>query len=91
MPLPAGVAFYAAAATRGTRRGVISERLIGDGLVPVDSALGRHRDAVRTLSIPQDRQWIGYKMGHLELLSRAEVYDQLRGWLKTQPASTRYG
>jgi pimeloyl-ACP methyl ester carboxylesterase len=81
VPLPAGVKCYAAAALIGARRSALSERLLGDGLVPLDSALGRHSDAALTLAIPQDRQWIGYGMGHLELLNRPEIYAQLRAWL----------
>jgi pimeloyl-ACP methyl ester carboxylesterase len=82
VPLPAGVKCYAAAATLGARRSLLSERLIGDGLVPLDSALGRHADPGRTLAIPRTRQWVGHGMGHLELLSRAEVHAQLREWLR---------
>jgi pimeloyl-ACP methyl ester carboxylesterase len=82
VPLPQDVECYALAATLGKRRGRIAERLVGDGLVPLDSALGRHRDATRTLALPEERQWVGYEMGHLELLGRPEVYAQLRKWLK---------
>ena len=82
VPLPQDVECYALAATLGKRRSRVAERLVGDGLVPLDSALGRHRDAARTLALPEDRQWVGYEMGHLELLGRPEVYAQLRKWLK---------
>jgi len=82
VPLPPGVKCYAAAATLAARRSVLAERLVGDGLVPLDSALGRHAERERTLSIPKDRQWVGYGMGHLELLNRAEVYSQLHEWLR---------
>lgn len=82
VPLPGDVACYVLAATLGRKRGLLAERLIGDGLVPLDSALGRHADASRTLSIPKERQWIGYEMGHLELLGRPEVYTQLEKWLR---------
>ncbi|HSL69896.1 MAG TPA: hypothetical protein VK864_06610, partial [Longimicrobiales bacterium] len=82
VPLPDDVECYALAATLGKRRSPLAERLIGDGLVPLDSALGRHADAARTLAIPQERQWVGYEMGHLELLGRPEVYTQLREWLR---------
>jgi pimeloyl-ACP methyl ester carboxylesterase len=81
VPLPTGVRCYAAAATLGARRNVISERLVGDGLVPLNSALGRHADAARSLAIPKSHQWVGYQMGHLDLLNRPEVYAQLVGWL----------
>lgn len=81
VPLPTGVRCYAAAATLGARRGPVAERLLGDGLVPLDSALGRHPQAERSLEIPAERQWIGYRMGHLQLLNRPEVYARLRDWL----------
>ena len=82
VPLPSGVACYAAAATLEKRRSVLADRLIGDGLVPLNSALGRHRTRSKALGIPKARQWIGYEMGHLELLCRPEVYAQLRIWLQ---------
>ncbi len=82
VPLPADVECYAAAATLGSRRSLLAERLVGDGLVPLDSALGRHRDVGRTLGFAKSHQWIGYETGHLELLCRPEVHAQLRTWLK---------
>ena len=86
VPLPEGVKCYAAAATIAARSSVLAERLVGDGLVPLDSALGRHADPTRTLKLPKPHQWIGFGMGHLELLSRPEVYAQLSKWLATAPA-----
>ena len=50
--------------------------------MPLDSALGRHKDPARTLAFAKDRQWIGYGMNHLDLLSRPEVFAQLRQWLR---------
>jgi len=85
VPLPSGVKCYAAAAVRAAKRGALSDRWVGDGIVPLDSALGWHRDATRTLEFPKHRQWIGFKMGHRELLSHPDVYSQLHAWLK-QPA-----
>ena len=82
VPLPTGVKCYAAAAVRAAKRSLLSERLIGDGLVPLDSALGRHRDSARTLAIPGIRQWVGYGMGHLELLNHPDAYGQLSSWLQ---------
>jgi pimeloyl-ACP methyl ester carboxylesterase len=82
VPLPSGVECYAAAATLGKRRSLLADRLIGDGLVPLNSALGRHRTRSKALGIPKPRQWIGYEMGHLELLRRPEVYAQLQIWLR---------
>ena len=81
VPLPDGVRCYAAAASTGEQIGDLKDRLIGDGLVPLASALGRHRDPARTLAFAAQRQWVGCGMNHLDLLNRAEVLAQLRRWL----------
>ena len=81
IPLPADVDCYTLAATLGSKRNLVSERLVGDGLVPLDSALGRHKDPARTFAIPVAHQWVGHGMGHMELLHRPEVYRQLGSWL----------
>ena len=81
VPLPEGVRCYAAAATTGKRPGDLNDRLLGDGLVSLSSALGRHDEPGRSLSIPESRQWVGYGMAHMDLLSRPEVYEQIRKWL----------
>jgi pimeloyl-ACP methyl ester carboxylesterase len=82
VPLPRGVACYAIAGVAGESTTGAGARLIGDGLVPLASALGRHRDARRRLAIAEDRQWIGEKTGHLDLLSSHRVYRRLRQWLE---------
>jgi hypothetical protein len=81
VPLPDGVRCFAAAASLVPAGGKLPDRVLGDGLVPVDSALGRHPDPARTLAFAEDRQWVGAGLGHLDLLSRPEVYAQLRRWL----------
>ena len=85
--LPSDVACFAAAATLASKRSLLSERLVGDGLVPLDSALGHHSDPARTLALPKSRQWTGYGIGHLDLLSHAAVHAQLRKWIA--PATAR--
>ena len=75
--LPAHVRCHALAASIAARDGKLAARLIGDGLVPLHSALGRHADARRSLSIPRARQWIGYGMNHMDLLDRAAVYARI--------------
>jgi pimeloyl-ACP methyl ester carboxylesterase len=85
VPLPVAVDCYAIAATLAARRSVLADRLTGDGLVPLHSALGRHDDRGASLRFPQERQWVGYQMGHLELLRRPEVYTQMRAWLQASP------
>ncbi len=63
-----------------TARG-LRGRLLGDGLVPVASALGRHASARRSLGLPESRQWVGAGLGHLDLLSSREAGDTLLRWL----------
>jgi pimeloyl-ACP methyl ester carboxylesterase len=81
VPLPKGVACYAIAATTDASPGGLKDRLMGDGLVPVASGLGRHKDSAMDLKFAADRQWIACATGHFDLLSRREVYEQIAGWL----------
>jgi hypothetical protein len=78
VPLPLGTRCLAVAASMS--RGPVA-RLRGDGLVPVESALGRHADAARTLALPRDGRAVVHGAGHLDLLDRPEVYERLRAWM----------
>ena len=78
LPLPAGVACYAIAGTLATAP---ADRLLGDGLVPVASALGVHPDPTLTLDFPETHRWIALGTAHLELLAAPEVYRTMRSWL----------
>lgn len=82
VPLPQAVRCYTIATTTGKRLGDLRDRLLGDGLVPLDSALGRHENPSLNLRFPRSRQWVGYEMNHLDLLSRPEVYERIRRWLR---------
>lgn len=78
-PLPEGVRCFAVAAELARRP---RARAIGDGLVPVDSALGVHASwPALTLAFPKDHQRLITRAGHLDLLDHPEVYAALRGWL----------
>ena len=87
LPLPDGVISCAIAATTqksASRQGAshLHSRLVGDGLVPLASALGEHPDPALDLGFPPERRWIGHGFGHVALLSRPEVYERLRDWLR---------
>ena len=86
VPLPAGVECFTVAATLAARRSPVAERLVGDGLVPLHSALGVHDDPARCLEFPRSHQHVVYRLGHLDLLSDAGVARQLREWLSARPA-----
>jgi hypothetical protein len=81
MPLPDGVECFAIAATRGRAPGDLRCRVFGDGLVPVRSALGYHRDPRFALAFPAAHQWIACRAGHFDLLSRSDVYARISAWL----------
>jgi len=81
LQLPEGVACYAIAATTASGPNDPSGALLGDGLVPVDSALGRHEAPALSLDFPEDRRWIAFGMKHLDLLSNLDVYAKLHAWL----------
>ncbi len=84
VPLPKAVRCYTIAATTGEKADKLSQELLGDGLVSLNSALGRHRDPKLSLPFAQSRQWIGYGMNHWDLLSRRAVYEHIRGWLASE-------
>jgi pimeloyl-ACP methyl ester carboxylesterase len=87
VPLPAHVRCYAIAATLGAQRGDNNDRLLGDGLVPVPSALGEHQDPARALSFPVDQQSVVFGTNHWDLLSDPTVYNQLVTWWKPEAKS----
>jgi hypothetical protein len=78
LPLPAGVECYAIAGTTAT---VLSAKLPSDGLVPVDSALGRCGRPALSLAFPESHQFIAPGTGHLDLLDRQDVYARIEAWL----------
>lgn len=79
--LPASVKCFTLAASLAGQRSLLADRLLGDGLVPLRSALGLHDQAHRNLEFPADAQHIAYNTGHLELLQKAEVMQQVLKWL----------
>jgi pimeloyl-ACP methyl ester carboxylesterase len=84
VPLPDGVQCYAIAATIVKESSKIGDHLIGDGLVTLNSALGRHENADLNLSFPETHQWVGRDMNHLDLLNQPEVYETIKHWLKDE-------
>jgi len=77
VPLPKGVSCYAIAADMGSQ----SNKLLGDGMVTVNSALGYHEDPRLKLSFAPARQWIAYGINHWDLLNQSAVYKQIRRWI----------
>jgi PGAP1-like protein len=82
LPLPEGVACFTVAATMAAKRSLLADRLIGDGLVPLNSALGVHSDPARNLAFVKSSQLIVYRTNHMAMLESAEVGGQLVDWLR---------
>jgi len=78
-PLPDGVRCYAIAGSNSAV-GTAATKLKGDNLVPVASALGRHRNAAFTLQFTDTK--VVHATSHLGLLSSADVYAALHEWLR---------
>jgi pimeloyl-ACP methyl ester carboxylesterase len=81
LPLPDGVACFTVAATLAAKRSLLADRLVGDGLVPLNSALGVHTDPARGLAFAKSSQLIVYRTNHMAMLGSAEVREQLVAWL----------
>ena len=90
LPLPANVRCYTIAATidDGTKTKSVraaGKRLLGDGLVPLSSALGsapgKHDDLKRNLSFPPENKCVLLGVNHLELLKAAQVYPALKAFV----------
>lgn len=83
LPLPEGVACYAVAATTSKKPTGSPARWLGDGLVPVTSALGQHRSPARRLAFTDTALFTG--LGHLALQTDPAVLEQLQEWLRPLP------
>lgn len=81
IPLPKGPECYAIAGCAGTSPSLHNIELIGDGLVTVDSALGRHENREHTLRFDPQHQAVLKNINHMQLLSSKEVYRVIRDWL----------
>ena len=80
--LPAHVrAFAIAASTQAAPSAHATRHPRGDGLVPVASAFGEHRDPRHRLALPDAHKLLVYGTGHIALLGNAEVAARLREWL----------
>lgn len=84
LPLPEGVACFTVAATTASDRSALANRLIGDGLVPLNSALGQHDDPRRNLAFAKASQHIAYRTNHMALLSSPAVTRQMVQWLTSR-------
>ncbi|MGF1761047.1 alpha/beta hydrolase [Photobacterium sagamiensis] len=79
--LPEEVACYAIATCLGRNLNDESNRALGDGLVPVSSALGESEAGYTNLLYSAEHQWIGCGINHLDLLNHPLVASKLKEWV----------
>ncbi len=82
LPLPKAVQCYAVAGTLTAAGGLMAEQVLGDGLVPLQSALGQHGEAGRNLGFKKRHQYIAHDTGHIALMHSPQVRDQVLQWLQ---------
>lgn len=80
--LPPHVECFAIAATLDDDADSLKSRTIGDGLVPVPSALGQHSSRARRLDIPSRNQRVMTGTRHLDLLRCQKIRQLLVDWLR---------
>jgi pimeloyl-ACP methyl ester carboxylesterase len=80
LPLSPEIRSYAIAATLGADENDLKSTLAGDGLVPLDSALGQHGNPAQQLAFAGTQTL--YKTGHLELLGSQTAFAVMKEWLK---------
>ena len=88
-PLPRHADTFLLAATLAERPGRMHSAVIGDGLVPLASALGEHREAALALRVPAEHRHIVTECGHLDLLCHPQVQARLLDWLSAPAAAPR--
>jgi pimeloyl-ACP methyl ester carboxylesterase len=81
LPLAPGVNWYAVAATTASKRGIWTDHLTGDGLVPLRSALGEARQGNDSLPFANRNTHVVYGTNHMALLHSKQVSEQLLRWL----------
>jgi pimeloyl-ACP methyl ester carboxylesterase len=84
-PLPQGVPAFLVAAVQAQRRDHPRNAWIGDGLVPLASALGEHVNPALALTVPESHTLVLTGANHWDLLNHPGVYQRLLTWLSQLP------
>jgi len=81
VPLPEGVRCHALAGRISPSAVPGAGAILGDGLVPVASALGRHRDPARALGFGDSDVRVVEGLDHIRMLNHPDVQQALLDWL----------
>jgi len=84
IPLPKNIQCYSIATTTSVKESSkLANDVVGDGLVSIRSALGKHKDKNLNLDFAEDHQWIGRNISHMQLLSDSKVYEVIKSWMNS--------
>ncbi len=84
--LPQGVVCCAVATCLGQNPNDENNLKLGDGLVPVSSALGESTAEQRALNYPEENKWVGVGINHLDLLTHPQVTGKVEQWVLSNSA-----
>jgi pimeloyl-ACP methyl ester carboxylesterase len=79
--IPKGIKCYSVAGVVGVKAATISSQLLGDNMVGLKSALGKHKNADKNLFDDMEDTWIAYENNHVDLLNSAKVYAKIKSWM----------
>lgn len=81
LPPQGGVVCCAVATCLGQNPNDENNLKLGDGLVPVSSALGESTAEQRALNYPpEENKWVGVGINHLDLLTHPQVTGKVEQW-----------
>ena len=81
IPLSKNIEFYSIAAVFGKEKSYLKNRIFGDSLVSVKSALGKHKNPDKTLLFKKENTFTVYENNHSDLLSNPKISEILKNWL----------
>lgn len=79
--LPKKVECYSIAGVVGATIETNTAQFLGDNMVGVKSALGKHKNPAKDLNFKKENTWIAYESNHLDLLSNPKVYAKIKTWM----------
>jgi len=82
IPLSESIQWYAIAGTVSAESELLNSSFVGDGLVPINSALGISRFERHQLQFPKTNTLVLKGVAHLALLGNEKVYERVLSWMK---------
>ncbi len=79
--LPKNIKCFSIAAVNGKKNDFVKNKILGDTLVSVKSALGQHKNPDKVLKFKKENMFIAYENNHLDLLNNLKILDKLNAWL----------